>query len=315
MFIEDQVETELLNWLSYIYQKTDTRSIMYIVYLRSCIYYNKNKITNEELCDFILYELNLPSNFLFNGIKISTISRYSDNSLLNIIDNLVFRYLETSYNDIRRGSISGKEFILELFDKHIRNAKNKTRSIKYYDKQFLTKYFALQQLYDEFNLIVQPPKRFDEVYYPENYNLFIPTLDELCTRHFDTYKIQEEKLIEKELEDYIYKNGLFNIKMLHRQFKIKNGIIDLIGIDENNQHVLIELKVISKPRDLLWQISLYQNEIKEHFKINKHRTIVVCPSLDKTISSLLPKDCEIITFKKNKSNYTFKKEGMIKCHK
>lgn len=308
MLIEDIFENKILEWLSYIYNKSNDISIIYIFYLRACIYYNKEKISTEELTEFLLKELNLPDKLYFDNIEISTSSYYKDNSLLNIVDNLIFRFLERPYNDVRRGLITGKEFILELFKSFIQSTRNKLRGIKYSDKQFLRNYFMLEMLYDEFQLTINPPKLFQGINYPKEHNNFNPTFDEIALRHFNFYIQEKEKPIEKNLEDYICKNGLFDdIKILNRQVKIEHGIIDLIGIDNNNTKIMIELKVTSKPRDLLWQINLYQNDLKKQFKNQHFRIMVVSPPLDESIKSLLPDNCEIVEFKKYKSKYTFKK--------
>lgn len=305
--VEDILENKLLECLSYLYNKDNHTSIIHILYLRSLIYYNKKEVSCEELSNFLLLELNLSEHLIFNDQNISLTNRYADNCLLNVIDNLIFRHLEVHYNDIRKGIVCGKEIIGELFSKFTDYARKKTRTIKSINKKNIYKYFMLEALNDEFNMTINTFKRFDCFYYEDNHNDFVITFDEECKRYYDLYLKETENTLEKDLEDYIYKNGLLNIKILKRQYKTENGIIDMLGIDEDNNTVIIELKVVSKPRDLLWQINLYRNDLLNIYSKDKLRVVVVSPKLDDSIKKLLPNYCELIEFKKNKNKFTFRK--------
>lgn len=306
--IEDIIEENIMNWLSYRYNEKNHYNIMFIFYYRCHVYYNKKNITLEELTEFLLIELNLPRDLIFNNVNISILNPYNENSLINVINNLFFRYLEMPYNDIRGRSIIGKDFILDLFKKHSDDARSKISKYRNVDKKILYKYFLLNSLTDEFEIKINPPKTFDNISYPQNHEIMNLTWDESIIIYYNDFIKSNEKLIEKDLEKYICKNGLIdNIKILKRQYKTKNGIIDLLGIDENNVHVLIELKVTSKPRDLIWQIQLYENDLKDELKNIHFRTMVVSPKLDNSIKNMLPSNCEIVEFRKLKSKFIFKK--------
>lgn len=305
--VEDILEDKLLECLSYRYNKNNHTSIMHILYLRSLIYYNKKEISYEELSSFLLLELNLPEPLIFNDQVISLTNRYADNCLLNVIDNLIFRHLEVHYNDVRKGIVCGKEIIIELFSKFTDYARKKTRTIKSINKKNIYKHFMLEALNNEFNLTINNLKRFDCFYYDNSYKDCITTFDDECTKYYNLYLKETESILEKDLEDYIYKNGLLNIKILKRQYKTDNGIIDMLGVDENNNTVIIELKVVSKPRDLLWQINLYRNDFLKTHSEDKLRVIVVSPKLDDSIKTLLPNYCELVEFKNNKNKFTFRK--------
>lgn len=305
--VEDILERRLLECLSYIYNNDNDSSVIHILYLRALIFYNKKEISCDELLKFMLLELNLPERLIFNNQQISLTNRYDDNCLLNIIDNLIFRHLEVHYNDLRKGTICGKEIIGELFAEFSEYARKKIRAVKSINKKYIYKYFMLEALKNEFNMKINCFKRFDCFYYDDNHNDFVITFDEKCQRYYDLYLKETKNILEKDLEDFICKNGLFNIKILKRQYKTENGIIDMIGVDENNKTIIIELKVVSKPRDLLWQINLYRNDILKTNSEDNIRVIVVSPKLDDSIKKLLPDYCELIEFKKNKNKFTFKK--------
>lgn len=305
--IEDILEDKILECLAYIYNKNNHTTIMHIVYLRSLIYFDKKEISSEELMEFIIKELNLPNQLTFNGCEISLTNRYDNNCLLNIIDNLIYRHLEVCYNDVRKGLVSGKEIIGDLFLKLSDKVKRKSRTIKDKNKKYILKSLMLTYVNEEFNLEIRTFKRFEGFIYPEEHNDFEVTFDECCNRYYDFYIQQKETILEKHLEDYIYKNGLPDIKILKRQLKTENGIIDMFGIDDKGNNIIIELKVVPKPRDLLWQINLYKNDFLKLYNQNRLRVIVIAPKLDKSIKEHLPEYCELFEFKKNKDKFTFKK--------
>ena len=302
--VEDILEDKILDCLSYLYNKDNQTSIIHILYLRSLIYYNKREISCEELSRFLLVELQLSEPLIFNNQHISLTNRYADNCLLNVIDNLIFRHLETHYDDIREGNVCGKEIIIELFSNFSEYARKKTRTIKSINKKSIYKYFMLEALNKEFNIELITFKKFDCFHYKHD---SIITFDDECKKHYNLYLTETENILEKHLEDYIYKNGLLNIKMLKRQYKTKSGIIDMLGVDEDNNTVILELKVVSKPRDLLWQINLYRNDFLQTHSEDQLRVIVVAPKLHDSIKTLLPHYCELIEFKKNKNKFTFRK--------
>lgn len=251
-------------------------------------------------------ELNLPNNFKYKNIEISSNLRYCDNSLLNIIDNFIFRHLEMPYSDIRKGLILGNKFILDTLSELSKNVRGKFRGVNKDHKRFLIMYLMLESLNNYFNLKIKKLKQLNGINYPDNFNHNYKTIDEICYQYYEDYTLSKNKILERDLENYIFKNGIFDIKIIKRQYKLKNGIIDLLGIDSKGKNVIIELKVIDKPRDLLWQIKLYQNELKHNLKTDNFRTIVICPGLDETIKQLLPSNVEIIFFNKTKTKFNFK---------
>ena len=304
--IEDILENELIKDLQYKYSIDNISRTMLLFFIRSCIYYNQTNLNAEQLVKFLLLELNLPDDLYFKNTKIN-IYRYGDNNLFNIMDNFIFRYLDKIYNDIVKGEINGKELVNFYFNKYKEEAKRhfkykKKKDIKNYKSVF--SFYMLTLLYKDFNCNIMPNKLFDNFTYPNNFCLS-KSFDEVYKIAYDNFINTENKFLEKDLEDYICKNGLDDIKIINRQLKVKSGIIDLLGIDSNNKKVLMELKITNRPVGLLWQINAYTEDIKNLYK-EDIRTIIVAPQLDKSILNQLPEFVEIYEFTKIKS-FKFKK--------
>lgn len=305
--IEDILEEEILNDLQYKYSTSNDTQTMFVFFLRSIIFYESNVLTNEQYIDFLLLELNLPSDLYYKNFKVS-LRRYGDNNLQNIIDNFIYRYLESYHNDTIKGTILGKEFIFAQYNEYKKEAQRvfrskKKKEIVNYKNVF--KYFLLKCSYKDFNYALNDCKKFENFNYPENF-ILKNNFDFILKRSYDKYIDSEEKLIEKNLEDYICKHGIDDIKITNRQVKVNSGIIDLIGIDNSDNKVIIELKVVSRPTRLLWQVNSYTEDIKSIYKNSNIRTVVVAPKLEESILKQLPDFVEVYEFTKNKV-YKFKK--------
>lgn len=304
--IEDILEIDLLKDLKYIYNKADDNQTMLLFFLRACIYWRTEKISNEQYISFLIKELNIPNDIIYNGIKISK-NPYDNNNLQNIMDSFIFYYLERTHNDPIRGKIIGRELIHIYYTKYLegiqRRFRNKKSKIK--DYKHVSQYCMLLDVYNDFDLSLQPVKRFSHYEYPKYHNDVILSFDECCQIYYNEYIKNKENILEKDLEDYICRNNFKDIRITNRQLKVQSGIIDLFGIDSNDIKVLIELKVNTRPKDLIWQLQAYTDDLKEHY--NKLRTIVITPKLDINIQKQIPKEFEIYEFKKNKNSYSFKK--------
>ena len=304
--IEDILEEELIKDLQYKYSTNNVDQTIFIFFIRSYIYYNNSNIDTEKLVKFLLLDLNLPEDLFFNNKKIN-IYRYGSNNLFDIMENFIFRYLDKTYDDIIHGKITGRELVNNYYIKYKEDA---TKHFKYKKKKDILNYknvfnyYMLILLYKDFNCNIMKNKLFDNFTYPNNF-ILSKSLDEIYKVSYDYYIDNLNKFLEKDLEDYICKHGLDDIKIINRQLKVKSGIIDLLGIDSNNMKVLIELKITNRPVGLLWQTISYTEDIKNLYN-EEIRTIVVAPKLEKSIFDQLPDFVEVYEFTKNKI-FKFKK--------
>lgn len=90
---------------------------------------------------------------------------------------------------------------------------------------------------------------------------------------------------EKLLESYIAHNIEIvekGMKLIGTQVKVKDGIIDILAKDKNGIDCIIELKIRTNDKNLIWQSAYYQSEIEEEVRV-----ITLAPSYDEVISKAL----------------------------
>jgi len=314
--LEDVLEQKIVENLNYMYGKENIDQTMMIFFLRAMIYYNKTDICDNEYLDFLIKELNMPESdiLVMNGVEISKNRYYRPFSLANIMDCFIFYYLESFTTDETGNRVPKKQILLKIFNRFKETVdktfKYERKHSPYYKERY--QYCMLKELYSEFLITVNSPKRIEGLEYPANHNDFELTLDERCQRYYLLYNQKHKKFTEKDLETYIYTNPsvIGNIKSLHRQYKVRSGVIDLFGEDKNGNKVVIELKTKKRPKDLIWQLKAYTEDIKKIYS-GKVRTIAITPPLDVNIVSQLKKmDCELIYFYKIKNQLTFKKQNL-----
>lgn len=102
-------------------------------------------------------------------------------------------------------------------------------------------------------------------------------------------KFEPMQINKRELEiENIIKNNLNKIekgmKLIKNQFAIDGGIIDILARDKNDTLCIIELKVISNPKDIVFQCVYYPLAFNE-----KVRMITLCPNYIKPIYKCLKK--------------------------
>ena len=118
----------------------------------------------------------------------------------------------------------------------------------------------------------------------------------------------EENFTEEKLEDYLVNNlnkieeGLILIK---RQYQIENGVIDILARDKNNKLCIIELKIVSDDKGLIYQCAYYPTQFKEETRI-----ITIAPKYNKNIKESLKAlgGIELLIYK----NLDFKKNEVKK---
>lgn len=97
--------------------------------------------------------------------------------------------------------------------------------------------------------------------------------------------IKINNFTEEKLEDYLVNNlnkiekGLTLIK---RQYQIENGVIDILARDKNNKLCIIELKIVSDDKGLIYQCAYYPTQFKEETRI-----ITIAPKYNKNIKESL----------------------------
>ncbi|MCP3033143.1 endonuclease NucS [Halobacillus sp. A1] len=118
--------------------------------------------------------------------------------------------------------------------------------------------------------------------YDEEFSDVINLLD-LWEHELATEAILEGN--EKVLESYIaHKIEIVEtgMKLIDTQVTVKDGVIDILAEDKNGTTCIIELKVRTNDKNLIWQSAYYQSEIAEDVRV-----ITIAPSYDEVISKAL----------------------------
>lgn len=310
--MEDIFEQNIIKNLKKMYGKKQREQVMRIFFLRAMIYYDSPELTDKQVLDFLIEELHLPRNNLWvmNGVEISKFSYWRPCSLESILGGWKYRYLEMTERDEKGEQVPKKDILIRLFLRWKQTVdgefKYKRKKTLYYKERYTFR--MLEELYREFSFRPLSPERIEGLEYPKDFNWLELTFDERCERYASFYQHHTQKLTEKELEDYLYLHpevlGLVRIR--HRQYKTANGIIDLLGEDKEGNWAVVELKTKRKPKDLLWQLKAYTEDLKRH-RPGKIRTIAVTPPLEKSIRSQIDDlDCDLYYYYRRKGQFIIK---------
>lgn len=269
------------------------------LYIRCAVNKGEKKVTDRELANFILSELNISvfSNkdktksqyIVYNNTKV-----YVSKWRIDFIDNLRFRAgLE--------GEMSLKPIIDDIFTKGYRKA-YKYKQLKEY-KEYI-KYYRLIALNEKFNAKPSYSAGVEGFKKHKNHNAYKRSMEEKLQSVLQSSKFlgshTTSHINEEQLEDYIVGNiGIIEEGMnyLGRQIEIPGGIIDILGKDKNNNICVIELK-ISEDKSLVWQAIHYPKEIGKRYNTKKVRMITVAPSYSKYILEALKeiKAVEVLSY-------------------
>lgn len=317
---ESEVEDLILEVLQDKYLIKDNYILFRYLLLKFnlLIYDYKNKIDeNKEFEKFLLRELNL-NKFIYKGMEFKYYGM--ENSFSNIYDNLLFKY-KTSFIEDGNGIRTPYDIYLKrTISEIIKESKKKSKNLK--DNKcynFIYDYFKIKTLNNSYNLGFNfEVKRIVDVDYSEEYMSDLPLEDEL-ERYYRAAIFKTDNLdniSESDLEDYLYKDlnkiekGLIGIS---RQYKVQDGIIDILAKDKDENLVIIELK-IANDKNLIWQSVYYPLILRTQYKDKKIRVITICPEYPDYIKIPLIKvsNAEMFKYRLNIENNKIKSINLNK---
>lgn len=319
--MEDLFEIEIINILKKMYSYEEEKDILELFFLRSMIYNLDIKLKNEDILNFLYREINLPNTNPLNYNNHCIYKKYysSYDSVESIIDNWKFRILEKTSLTFNNKRETVKDILIKKYNIYFDNAtkelKKFSKNTLYYGQAF--RHIMLLYLYKDYNIeyINESVEIKDLVYTFDVDFLSKINIDLEYKRYYDTLYLKEEEK-EKFLENFIYfnynkstSNKLFNdITITDRQYKVKSGIIDLLGKDDNGNIVIIELKAVKRPIDIFYQIKAYRNNIKNKFKTDKIRFIVISPKLKEDFfEEIKDENIELYYYTKKIDKFNFTK--------
>ncbi len=101
------------------------------------------------------------------------------------------------------------------------------------------------------------------------------------------HKRKPSPLLEANLEDFVIQNldeiepGL---NLLERQLSTPAGRLDLLCMDRAGQYVVVELKRAQGTDQVVGQILRYMGWVKDHYRTDKFRGIIIVGSKDRALS-------------------------------
>lgn len=269
--------------------------------IRCSIIKSNKKISDVELIDFILSELNVTSFGMgINDAKFEHVI-YKGEVYLNyewaseFLENMRFRVsLE--------GSLCYKEIQDELFIKGYRKAR-KYKDLKAYNKYI--KYFRLIELNELYSASPISATGLDGFGTSVNHNPFKRTEEEVLNSEIESSRLLDSNtttyITEEDLEDYFYSNIEViedGLKVVDRQVEIDGGVIDILAIDSKNNICIIELK-INQDKSIIWQSIHYPSEIKKKYKERTVRMLTIVPKYSSYIFKALQEVGNIETYTYN----------------
>lgn len=275
------------------------------------IHYNKKvqKPDNYELIRFIFSELKISYDFNSVSYKQSIIPFYEqlNQSIGNIIVNY---YLSENFcfDNIKNYISKGKAYAR----KNIIVPKTHTY-YKIYKKAFLMQY--IESVYDVSYKRIKQINGFE-------YDLSFESrsIDDMYKWYLEDYDKEKQPylLTESLLENYLFKNlSVLNedLKPVDKQTIIgenEDGRLDIWARDSKSNNVLIECKIISNPKDLLWQCVNYPSFFKETYNQDISKIIVVSPPMKDSLKDRIIKSIDLpIQFIHFTSSFDFDKKQFI----
>lgn len=233
-----------------------------------------------SLAHFFLDELNLDEDCSYKGVRLNLI-----NVVYPILFNLAFRYslkhdegeLGLLYNEISRVS--------RFRAKRFQDLKEHSVFIRYY---------SLQELKHRFKSPQNAPRTIPLIDYSLSHNLFKRTLEEELDSEIHSLRIDSchaGMISEEDLEKFMAKNLSLieeGMRFLDRQVILDEGRVDILAMDKDGVHTVIELKV-EEDKEIAWQCLYYPPQIRERFRVDKVRMITLCPEYKPRLIKALEK--------------------------
>lgn len=285
MYDLSTVLTEELHKLYSLEESFGSMNKLYkYLHVRCMIVNNTKKITRQTLVHFVLSELNIDiisSKLIYHGESYTVSSVGSD-----FMDNLEFRA------DLE-GSVDLKLLIKSVYEKGYKNSR-KYKDLKEYKTHI--QYNRLIELNSQLGISPSASAPIDGFETTNRHNPFKRSLEEVLEANIHAEKISGTTstayITEKDLEDYVIQNlDIFEegLVCIGRQVEVKDGVIDILAKDKNDDIVIIELK-IEEAKSIVWQSIHYPAEIRDKYRSNKIRMITLAPTysegLLKTLKSL-----------------------------
>lgn len=305
---EDIVRDLLLENLKHTFDIDDEDVLMlYLITRYYCVHgkYTEN-IDPRDFMEFIVRELGIVSHregilFTYRTPITITYLLKNENSLMNIYEEFMYRLKNITLMDRRGKAI--KNIHVELKQAYSNIHKNAmTQFLKHKDsdkKESIKLLMHLQEL-NKFYQIVNLKNPMVMEYFEQEENLLVREI--ALERYLHAAKMNSNSfkdITEAQLRDFLFdrleliEDGLSRIE---KEYQLKEGRIDILAKDKNENIVIIELKIENDKR-LVWQCLYYPEEIKKKYPKRNVRMLVLAPEYPEYLSTPLRKLPNLELFK------------------
>jgi len=299
LFYESEIEEEIIKALKTLYNLKNESALLNYTYIRFKLFHKEEPI--EKIHTFIIEELSLKvedGKFSYKDYLFETYN-------LSILFSNVYKIIKDGIEIVNGKPIKWPIYIRNISEVIEKEALKSTKNYKHYIYfEDLYVYFKLKALNEIFGAEKQSDyielKKFEQTQLYDKPILFESRcqryLEDIAyaTNHLLNYKEKDvENILIRQL-DSIEKGLIF----VGKQVPIKDGFIDILAKDKNDQYVVIEIKIKDDER-LIWQCIYYPLQLKLEKNIEKVRTIVIAPSYSYKLKKALGYigNCELFTFK------------------
>lgn len=254
--------------------------------IRACIYHNKRKISDRELFNFMIDELNLTVFDNEEGLGSSLIYKDEKYSLFQLSSEVIQNF---KFRADLEGDINYKNDLEDIFRKGYQRA-YKYRGLPSYKSHLMLE--RLKALNLKFGANPTSSQGIEGFSQGVNHNPFKRTLEERLEAELASSKHSETKstsyITENKLEDYLVDNLHLiedGLQFMSRQVDVPGGVIDILAKDKDNNICVIEIK-IKEDKSLIWQTIHYPTQIRNKYNRNV-RMITIAPEYSKPIYDAL----------------------------
>jgi hypothetical protein len=293
---EDTVEAALIDGLKSKFGIEDNVALIKYLFSRCAIFHGANIVNDDaQFMHFVLQELCIPyrdpnSGYKtivahINGEDIVIDSGFSNqNSLLNIFESMSGVFMNREYANKKGEFLSPDSYLKTMLSDIQRRSTLKLKPYKnsHYKNELQT-LFKLQCLNEDFCIKTPNEAPLCPMFDQRDIRTSIETLYEryLHAENFDTTNVHS--VTEAQVRDYLYihldliEDGL---KPIMKEFPTKEGRVDIVARDRDDNLVVIELKTENDKR-LIWQCMYYPDEIKkklgQYDEDKKVRMLTIAP--------------------------------------
>ena len=302
---EDVVESALIEGFRQKFGINDDDNLITYLFARYSIFHSVDKITDcSQFINFVFQELAIAPIGVVDGMSTVEFFYYDEyalihtsmsdsNSFVNIFDSISNKFFNQSFSLGNGDLVDAKTYLTNIVSDIQRRAKLKLKPYKNSKyKNELLLLFKLNILNEKFCIKdpIEAPRLSEFNQREHRFSVENLYRRYLHAENFDTKNVHS--VTEAQVRDYLYTHIELiedGMRPIMKEFPTKEGRVDIVARDSNNNLVVIEVKTENDKR-LIWQCMYYPGEVKK--ELGKYedcivRMITIAPEYPEFISNPL----------------------------